>query len=111
MPRLSYERNRLRGEARVDLVLYHVGTSGGQRVVERSSPKGSLERTESGSYGLPADVVLPPSTVTLLGKQVSAPRDANAYLRCLYGDYTETRYAYMDAPTAERRRRIDADER
>ena len=33
---LSYERNRLRGEVRVDLVLYRVGSSGGQGVVERA---------------------------------------------------------------------------
>ena len=56
-----------------------------------------MERTKSGGYGLPADMVPPPSTVTLLGKEVSAPRDADAYLRCLYGDYAETRYTFMDA--------------
>ena len=106
---LGYERNRLRGEVRVDLVLYRVASSGGQSVVERASLKGGLERTESGAYGLPTDVVLPPATVTLLGKQVSAPRDADAYLRYLYGDYAETRYSYMDAPPAKRRRAIDAD--
>ena len=106
---LSYERNRLRGENRVDLVLYRLGSNGGQSVVERSSPKGAMERTESGGYGLPADVVLPPSRVTLLGKEVSAPRDVDGYLRCLYGDHTETHYSYMDASTAERRRLLDAD--
>jgi hypothetical protein len=105
---LGCERNRLRGEVRVDLVLYRLASSGGKTVVERASPKGALELTESGGYGLPADVVLPPSTVTLLGKEVSAPRDTDAYLRRLYGDYGETRYTYMNTPPAKRRRRIDA---
>jgi hypothetical protein len=102
---LSYERNRLRGEVRVDLVLYRVGSGGSRGVLERTSPKGALERTESGGYGLPMNVVLPPSTITFLGKEVFAPRDADAYLRCLYGDYTETRYLYMDAQTAAHRGR------
>jgi hypothetical protein len=106
---LSYERNRLRGEVRVDLVLYRVASSNGQSVVERMSPKGALERTESGGYSLPRDVVLPPSTVTFLGKEVSAPRDADAYLRHIYGDYAKTRYTYMDAQQVKRRPPIEAD--
>ncbi|MDP6787818.1 MAG: LicD family protein [Rhodospirillales bacterium] len=107
---LGLERNRLRGELRVDLVLYRLAASRGQSVVERTGPKGDLERTESGAYGLPENLVLPPATDTFLGKEISVPRDADAYLRRLYGDYGEIRYSYMDAGVAERRRRINSDE-
>ena len=47
------------------------------------------------------------SIIELLGKMVSCPRDSDAYLRTLYGNYTEIDYTYVDNEVAHTRRNVD----
>ena len=48
-----WERNRLRGEIRVDLAIYRPAMSHGDAVLERQSHKGDMPATENGGYGVP----------------------------------------------------------
>jgi hypothetical protein len=82
-----WERNRMRGEIRLDLVVYRNAVSQGLSVLERRIPKGAMPLTENGYYGVPREVVLPTSTVHFLGDDFACPNQPNAYLHILYGDF------------------------
>jgi phosphorylcholine metabolism protein LicD len=76
--------------------------------MERSLLKGAMPQTESGRYyGVPVEMIMPTSKIKLLGKMVSCPRDSDAYLRTLYGNYTEVEYTYVDNQAACSRRNVD----
>jgi len=102
-----WERNRLRGEIRVDIAIYRRAVSHGEVVLERRSYKGAMAATESGGYGVPLDVVLPVSTLPFLGGEVASPNRPEAYLRILYGDFRTIEYTYVDSGPAKARARID----
>ena len=102
-----WERNRLRGEIRVDLAIYRHAVSYGEAVLERPSHKGAMPVTESGGYGLAREIVLPTSTLSFLGRDIACPNQAEAYLRALYGDFKTIAYTYVDAGPAKARARID----
>ena len=102
-----WERNRLRGEIRADIMIYRRAISHGEAVLERQSHKGAMPATESGSYGVPQEIVLPTSTVPFLGGDVACPNQTEAYLRVLYGDFRKIEYTYVDAGPAKARARID----
>ncbi len=108
-PRWLYglEQHRYRGEIKVDLIGNRVVKSYGQKVMERPLLKGAMPQTESGGYGVPVEMIMPPSEIELLGKMVSCPRDSEAYLRTLYGNYTEVDYTYVDNEVAHSRRNVD----
>ncbi len=101
------EQHRYRSEIRVDLVGNRVVKSYGQKVMERSLLKGAMSQTESGRYGVPVEMIMPTREIELLGKMVSCPRDSDAYLRTLYGNYTEVDYTYVDKEVAHTRRNVD----
>jgi len=101
------EQHRYRGEIRVDLVGNRVVKSYGQKVMERPLLKGAMPQTERGGYGVPVEMIMPTSEIELLGKMVSCPRDSDAYLRTLYGNYTEVEYTYVDDQVAYSRRNVD----
>ena len=100
-----WERNRLRGEVRVDLAIYRPASSHGEAVLERRSHKGDMPATESGGYGVPQGIVLPTSTISFLGRNIACPSQPDTYLRVLYGDFEEVEYTYVDAAAAETRRK------
>ena len=100
-----WERNRLRGEVRVDLAIYRPASSHGGAVLERRSHKGDMPATESGGYGVPQGIVLPTSTISFLGRNIACPSQPDTYLRVLYGDFEEVEYTYVDAAAAETRRK------
>ncbi len=102
-----WEHNRLRGEIRVDLAVYRPAMSHGQAVLERQSHKGAMQATENGAYGIARDIVLPAATINFLGGSFACPRDPDAYLRVLYGDYGEVEYTYLDASAAETRQQAE----
>jgi hypothetical protein len=102
-----WERNRLRGEIRADIMIYRRAISHGEAVLERRSHKGAMLATESGGYGVPQEIVLPTSTVPFLGRDVACPNQTEAYLRMLYGDFKKTEYTYVDAGPAKARAQID----
>jgi hypothetical protein len=103
-----WERNRLRGEIRADIVLYRRAISHGEDVLERRSHKGAMPATESGGYGVPREIILPTSTVPFLGGDFACPNQPEAYLRILYGDYSKVEYTYVDVGPANARAGIDA---
>jgi hypothetical protein len=105
---LRYERNRLRAEFRVDLQGMRKGCDDGHNMLVRPRSKARMPRLGSGGYGVPYDMVVPTSMITLYGAEVRCPHNAQGYLRALYGDYTEISYAYLKGPVAEVRRAIDA---
>jgi hypothetical protein len=102
-----WERNRMRGEIRLDLVKFRQAVSYGQPVLERPILKGTMPLTESGWYGVPEDIVLPTSTVQFLGYDTACPNRPEAYLRILYGDFEEVDYTFVDAAAAETRSQAD----
>jgi len=102
-----WERNRMRGEIRADIMIYRPAISHGEAVLERRSHKGAMPATESGGYGVPREIVLPTSTVPFLDRDVACPNQTEAYLRVLYGDFEKTEYTYVDAGPAKARARID----
>ncbi|HJM91824.1 MAG: hypothetical protein QGG19_06000 [Alphaproteobacteria bacterium] len=103
----KWERNRLRGEIRVDIAVYRPAISHGEAVLERRSYKGDMPATEQGGYGVPQEIVLPTSTITFEGEKISCPNKPKEYLRVLYGDFEEVEYTYLDAVAAETRRQAD----
>ena len=103
-----WERNRMRGEIRVDLVVYRQAVNHGQSVLERIIPKGAMPLTESGWFGVPKEIVLPTSTIHFLGDDFACPNKPMEYLRLLYGDFNTVVYTYVDAAVAETRRLADA---
>ena len=104
-----WERNRMRGEIRLDLVTFQHSVSHGQFVLERRLPKGAMPLTESGWHGVPKEIVLPTTTVHFLGDDIACPNQPEAYLRLLYGDFEEIELTYVDAVAAETRHLVDAD--
>ena len=103
----GWERNRMRGEIRLDLVTFKQAVSHGQSVLERRILKGTMPLTESGGYGVPREIVLPTSTIDFLGGKVACPSEPEAYLRILYGDFEEVEYTYVNAAAAETRSQAD----
>ena len=102
-----WERNRMRGEIRLDLVAFRRAVSHGRSVLERRLPKGAMPLTESSGYGVPQEIVLPTSTINFLGGDFACPNKPEAYLRVLYGDFKEVEYTYVDAAAAQTRRHAD----
>ena len=102
-----WERNRLRGEIRADIAIYRPAINHGEAVLQRGSHKGAMPATESGGYGVPRELVLPPTMVHFLGVDVACPNQPEAYLRVLYGDFNKIEYTYVDSGPAEARARID----
>ena len=104
----AYEHNRIGGEIRVDLISYTTGTLDGRKMLERVKPKGGMAALPSGRYGISYDMVLPAARIALFGEEVAIPKNADAFLRVLYGDYTKVSYFYIDERAAEARRPVDA---
>jgi len=104
---MRWERNRMRGEIRLDLVAYRRAVSHGQAVVERIIKKGALPVTESGWYGLAEEIVLPTSTIRFLGNDIPCPNQPQLHLQTLYQDYQTIEYMYVNAEAAEKRRSAD----
>ena len=105
---LSWERNRMRGEIRLDLTVYRHALSNDEPVLERKIRKGAMLLTESGGYGVPREIVLPTSTIAFLGHDIACPNHPKEYLRLIYGDFDEVVYTYLDAAAAKSRGRADA---
>ena len=103
----KWERNRLRGEIRVDIAIYRRATNRGVVVLERQSPKGVMPATENGAYGVPLELVLPTSKIIFEGGNIACPHDSDAYLRLLYGNFQEIEYTYIN-PAAARNRLLAA---
>ncbi len=103
-----WERNRMRGEIRLDLVAYRRAVSHGQSVLERRTHKGSLPMTESGWYGMPEETVLPTSTIRFLGDDIPCPNQPQSYLHTLYEDYQKIELTYVNSAAAETRRPADS---
>lgn len=104
---LRWERNRMRGEIRLDLVAYRHAVSHGQAVVERGMEKGAMPLTESGWYGVPEETVLPTSVIRFLGDDMPCPNQPQVHLRNLYGDYQTVELMYVNSEAAESRRSAD----
>ncbi len=102
-----WERNRMRGEIRLDLVAYRRAMSGGRAVLERQLLKGAMPLTESGWHGVSEEIVLPTSTINFLGDDISCPNQFEAYLHILYGDFEKIELTYVDSNAAETRRQAD----
>ena len=102
-----WERYRMRGEIRLDLIAYRRAVSHGQSVLERCSYKGVLPVTESGWYGMPEEIVLPTSTIRFLGDDIPCPNQPESYLRNLYADYQKVELTYVNSAAAEGRRSAD----
>ena len=102
-----WERNRMRGEIRLDLVVYRHAVSQGRSILERLIPKGVMPLTESGWFGVPKDIVLPTSTIHFLGYDIACPNQPRKYLHLVYGDFDEVVYTYIDTTAAEVRRLSD----
>lgn len=102
-----WERNRMRGEIRLDLVTYRHAKSGGQSVLERKLLKGAMPVMESGWHGVPKEIILPTSTINFLGDDISCPNQSEAFLRILYGDFQKIELTYVDADAAKARAEID----
>ena len=100
----QWQRNRMRGEIRLDLVVYRHAFSHGQPVLERRGPKAAMPLTESGWHGVPKEIILPTSTIRFLGDDIACPNQPEAYLRILYDDYAKVELTYVDATAAETRR-------
>jgi hypothetical protein len=98
-----WERNRLRGEIRVDIAVYRKVISHGAAVLERRSPKGIMPDTEYGGYGVPLGIVLPTSKINFEGRNIACPKNSDAYLRLLYGDYEKIEYTYVNPIAAQNR--------
>lgn len=104
---LRWENYRLRGEIRLDLAVYRPAVSQGEPVLERRSSKGVMPATDSGGFGVARELVLPTSTIDLLGRNFACPGQPEDYLRVLYGDFNRIAYSYVDAGPAEARRNLD----
>ncbi len=102
-----WERYRMRGEIRLDLIAYRRAVSHGQSVLERQSRKGVLPRTESGWYGMPEGIVLPTSTIRFLDDDIPCPNQPQSYLHKLYADYQTVELTYVNSKAAEARRSAD----
>jgi hypothetical protein len=104
---MRWERNRMRGEIRLDLVAYRHALSQGQEVIERRMKKGALPMTDNGWYGLAKEIVLPTSTIQFLGNCIPCPNEPQTHLHTLYQDYQTIEYTYISSDVAELRRSTD----
>ena len=102
-----WERNRTRGEIRLDIAVYRLAQSYGELVLERRLKKGAMPLTESGGYGVPRDMVLPVSKINFLGSEMVCPNQPEAYLRAVYGNYNKPDYTYLATAPARTRQRVD----
>jgi hypothetical protein len=100
----SWERNRMRGEIRLDIAVFRNAVSAGKPVLERETLKGAMPLTESGWYGVPKETVLPTSTIRFLGQDIACPKEPETYLGILYGDFKKTEFTYVAAAAAKTRR-------
>ena len=105
---LSWERNRMRGDIRLDIAVYERAVSYGKLVLERKFCKGAMPLTEHGGYGVAREMVLPTSTITFLGRDIACPNKPTAYLHSLYGDFAEVAYTYVDMAAAKNRCEADS---
>ena len=99
----KWERNRLRGEVRVDVAVYRRAISFGEAVVERRIGKGAMPVTEHGGFGVSEGIVLPTSKIPYLGGEFACPAQPKAYLKMLYGNFSKIEYTYIDAEAAKAR--------
>ena len=104
---LRWERNRMRGEIRLDLVAYRHAVSHGQPILERRTHKGAMPVTESGWYGVPETSVLPTSTIRFLGGDIPCPKQSQSYLRNLYGEFQTIEFTYLSSEAAKTRPSAD----
>ena len=102
-----WERNRMRGEIHLDLVSYRHATDKGQPVLERQLLKGAMPVTQSGWHGMLADIILPTATINFLGSDIPCPRQPDAFLQVLYGDFQTVELTYVDETAAKTRAGID----
>lgn len=102
-----WERNRLRGEIRVDVATYRREISFGEAVVERRTRKGAMPATERGGFGVPQEIVLPTSKIPYLGGEFDCPNQPEAYLQILYGNFRKIEYTYINAEAANARTGVD----
>ena len=105
---LSWDRNRMRGDIRLDIAVYEHTVSYGERVLERKFVKGAMPLTKRGGYGVPREFVLPTSTISFLGGDIACPNKSREYLHVLYGDFAEVDYTYVDMKAAKTRCEIDS---
>ena len=98
----------MRGDIRLDLAVYEHAVSHGKLVLERKFCKGAMPLTESGSYGVPRDIVLPTTTITFLGDDIACPNKSTEYLHVLYGNFAEVEYTYVDTIAAKTRSNADS---
>jgi len=96
-----WERNRMRGEIRLDLVPFRHNVNDGQPVLERQLLKGAMPVMQSGWHGVPVEVVLPTATVNFLGSDVPCPNQPELFLQILYGDYQKVELTYVDENAAK----------
>jgi len=109
-PRLwpfNYERTRMRGEIRIDLMGYRLSRSNGNNVVERFTKKGLLQKNRKGKFEIPSELVLPLSVIPFNGGKVSCPAKPGDYLEAMYGNYTDVEYTWIEEVAANARRQID----
>jgi len=102
-----WDRYRMRGEIRLDLVAYRRAMSDNQPVLERCTYKGGMPMTDSGWFGMAEDTVLPTSTIRFLGDDIACPNHPQSYLRNLYADYQKIELTYVNAEAAKTRRLVD----
>lgn len=100
---VSLQRNRTRGELRVDLVAYHSRTAAAGQQLCRATPKGNLPRLAGAGYAIPYTWIVPLVRIELAGHDVPAPARTDDYLTLMYGNWRAVRYLYMDAAAAARR--------
>ena len=105
---MSRERNRKRGEIRLDVAVYEHAVSYGERVLERKFCKGAMPVTEQGGFGVAREIILPTSTINFLGRDIACPNKPTAYLHSLYGDFAKVDYTYVDATAAKTRSQADS---
>ncbi len=104
---LRWENYRLRGEVRLDLTMFRPQMSQGKQMLVRRPPKGNMPAVEGGGYGVARELVLPTQSISLLGRDCACPRQAEDYLRVLYGDFSQVAYSYVDAGPAAARSHLD----
>jgi hypothetical protein len=97
----------MRGEIRIDMHGYRVSLSNGNKVVERFTSKGLLQKNRKGKFEMPLELVLPLSVISFAGRKVSCPAKSGDYLEAMYGNYTEVEYTWIEKDVANARRQID----
>lgn len=102
-----WERNRMRGEIRLDLVPFRHATDNGQPVLERQLLKGAMPVMQSGWHGVPKETILPTSTINFLGSDIPCPNQPEVFLRILYGEFRTVELTYVDKDAAKTRADID----